>query len=609
MMNLRKYMGRVLLIAGLVSVSALTGRAEAQSDGNVNLSPAEWGEGVLAKYLGQDESRTYGDAMRARHELAVGSKGMVAGTTGAAAVHAGIEALQQGGSAVDAAMTTALTQICFAGGAWVSYGGFMQMMYYDAATGEVHNLNAAFNTVLGEDDPMSIPGGVDLAGTALLPDGRTALVPGFLGGVEAAHKRFGKLPFEALFQPAIYFAEEGFPVGKLLGGMIKSKEDVLSRLPETKAVYTKEDGEFYSEGDIFRQPKVAETLRRAAREGVHAYIYEGEWAEHFVAAVQRDGGKITMDDMRAYRAEWHTPISTTYNGYDVYTLDLPSYGGPGILEALNLVEESGINAKGHYTKSADALYWLMQISNTFVTGFVAPEMRAALIPGVDLSPASRYKKETARTLWKMMQEKDTLFSKLPTDASPKHSDGVVAVDQWGNVVALTHTINTSAWGNTGINVDGISIPDAAKFQQQQIQLAGPGKKLGDPTEPLLVMKDGKPVVAMSSIGSGLHQKTLCSLINILDFGMNPKEAVDTSSLMLPDLAQIMAGTATAQLAEGEFDADLVKALEARGQEVKLLTTAEVGLARGYVVAITIDPESGRLEGGCPGEFLGGAEGY
>ena len=568
----------------------------------MRLSPATWGKGVLERYLGQDEARRYGDAMRARHPLAAGTKGMIAGTAGAAAVHAGMVALERGGSAIDAALTTALTQICLAGGAWVSYAGFIQIMYYEAATGKIHNMNAAFNTVQNETEPATIPGGS--LGNKPLADGRTALVPGFMAGVEAAHQRWGKLPLERIFEPAIYFAEKGFPIGDLLGGMIQNKQEVLSRLPETKEIFVKENGEFYTKGDIFVQPKLARTLRRCAEQGIQSYIYEGEWAKNFVAAVQRDGGKITMDDMRNYKVLWPEPLSTTYGDNEVFTVGLPAYGGIGVLQGLNLMELTGVRNYGHYTESPQALFWLIQSATAFRTrSFWAMESKE--VPGVDLSLVSRHKRSTAEALWQAAQEGKIPWAILPEGKPSGHSEGIAVVDQWGNVAAMTHTINTGTWGNVGIIVDGISIPDSAKFQQVQIANASPGNRLPDPTSPLIVMRGGKPMIAIGSIGSGLHYKTLCVLTSILDFGWNPKRAIDTGCLMD---AFAPAGDIQA-IGEDEFDPELIKAVEALGQKFRIDDEQRVGSGRGYMVVIVINPKTGRLEGACPGEFFGGAEGY
>src|SRR5690606_38098370 len=143
-----------------------------------------------------------------------------------------------------------------------------------AATGETTSLNASWNTVLGEDDPMSIPGQVqsgketvaEMAGSGK-PSGRTALVGGFMRGLEEAHRRYGKLPFARLFDAAIELAEEGFVVSPTLASYIEARKGDLARLPETRAIFYKPDGTPYAAGDHFRQTALAETLRRVAAEG------------------------------------------------------------------------------------------------------------------------------------------------------------------------------------------------------------------------------------------------------------------------------------------------------------------------------------------------------
>lgn len=177
-----------------------------------------------------------------------------------------------------AALVTSLAQIALNAGATVSYAGVLAMTCYDAVTGKVHSLNAAYNVPGKESNPLSIP--------RFEPSGRSALVPGFMAGVQAAHDRFGRLPFGALFDPVIHFAQEGFRVSGALAGRIATNGSILSRLPEARRVFTKGDGELYSEGDWFRQPELAETLRTVATEGA-GYMYRGPWADKFVELVQR----------------------------------------------------------------------------------------------------------------------------------------------------------------------------------------------------------------------------------------------------------------------------------------------------------------------------------
>ena len=569
---------------------------------DIDLSPATWPAGELEEFSRYD--RAWGEPI----PLAEGSRAMIAGTSSALAVRSGLEALKQGGSAVDAAMTHALADIVMLANCCVSHAGFMTMVYYEAATGEVHAMNAAWNTVKGEDDPASIP--------ADTPSGRTALIPGFMAGVQAAHDRFGRLPFEALFQPAIYFADSGFVLNAVIAGMMAGRKDVLMRLPATREIFTNENGELYAEGDLYRQPKLAETLRRVAAEGA-SYMYTGEWGQKFADAVRSEGGSITLEDLRDYQVIWSEPAHTTYHGYDVYTLGLPNHGGLNIIEALNLAEAADVSGQGHYTTSAEALTRLIQIARVAdVMGTsiwpmrqVPRELLSQHLGDIDLSPESRLTKETARRLWARMQE--PAWTHLNEQAvgwtnGPGHSDAVVAVDEEGNVAAVLHTINTGLWGTTGINIDGVPITDAAKFQQLTMREAGPGNRLADPTDPLIVLRDGRPVLASSSIGVGLHEVTLQSVLNVLDFGMDPKTAGDTAQFLRPH--GMLSETTKQAIPEGKFADDLVAAVRAKGQDLEIVPAGNSSW-RGYWVGIRIDPLTGKLQGGTTRFFNGRALGY
>src|SRR5262245_19540480 len=489
--------------------AAITASQLRQSSGG-KMSPEAWPPGELEKYweLQRDYNRP--------HPAVESDKGMVAVTHDAFSARIGLEALQQGGSAADAALATSLAQIALDAGAVTSYAGILTMVYYDAAGKKVYSLNACYNTVLEEREPLTIPGGGK-------PSGRTALVPGFFAGVQAAHDRFGKLPFASLFDPAIYLAEKGFVVDPVLSAWINMRKDVLSRLPETKRAFAKQDGEFYKAGDRFKQPQLAETLRKVAAQGTD-YIYQGEWAKKFVAAVQSEGGKMTLADLKAYRPSWSEPLQTSYHGYQVYSLGLPSNGGINTIEAFNLLEAADLKQYGHYTVSPDVMYEFIRICSAgyFLLGWPTNTLKLYL-PDFDLSPESRVKKESARLLWQKMHEPawEKMLSVItgrhkfdgfrltvtPKGKVDNHSAGVVAVDGKGNMAAVLHTSNTVLWGTTGIFVDGVSIPDSAAFQQPRIAGIKPGDRLPDPGNPVIVLKNDKPYLASSSIGFALHQIT------------------------------------------------------------------------------------------------------
>jgi gamma-glutamyltranspeptidase/glutathione hydrolase len=558
-----------------------------------DLSPKKWRAGDLEIYNWLDKQ------FGLQNVLAEGANGVIAGTTSAAAERAGLEALRQGGSAADAVLATSLAQITLAMGSWVSYAGILTMVYFDAGSGRFYNLNAGFNTVAGEDDPMTIPAMTNVLSprpdAEINPSGRTALVPGYMAGVQAAHKKFGKLPFKDLFAPAIYYADHGFELTPFHAGLVKLRRKVLSRLPETKAIFTKPDGSWVGEGDLFKQPALAATLRRIAARGADE-MYTGEWGKRLVEAVRHDGGKMTQDDLKNYRVIWSDPLEIPYRGYKIYAPGLPAQGGVHVAEALNVAAQAGLSGMGHYSESAQAFFWLSQITNLMALSFVPEKTVSQFLGGADGSMAARAGEDHARRVWSLMSSGRFPLTKVPVSVEPRHSDAIVAIDRWGNMAAIVHSANTAVWGTTGIFVDGVSIPDPAAFQQRLIAQTGPGKRLPDPTEPLIIAKDGKPVVALSSIGAGLHQKTLSVLLNLMDFGMSVKPAIDAPCLNSPKYEAD--GSNKPQIFERDFCGLLLTAVKKLGLDVSVVSNALTStvprgyVISGYAVGAAIDPKGG-----------------
>jgi gamma-glutamyltranspeptidase/glutathione hydrolase len=509
----------------------------------VDLSPASWPSGELELYT---ERNADGPSNKPQAE---GAGGLVVGTTGALAVRAGLEALRHGGSAADAALVTALAEVTLAAGSWVSYAGIMSMVHYSADNRKVRFVNGEYTTVLGEIDPLSIPSSE--------PSGRTALVPGFMRAVEKAHDNFGKLPWALLFEPAIYFAEEGFPIDADLAGSMAFREDVLSRLPATREIFFKDDGSLYKKGQIFRQPQLARTLRRVAEDGAD-YMYTGAWAENFVAALQAEGGEMALEDLRRYEALVKKAKKVKYAGYDFWGSSRPAAGGNLLAKTLKMLKPHDLPALGHYTESADTLYEMMKATRAAYT----------LVPPLE------------------------------------HSDAVVAVDAEGNVAAILHSINTLAWGETGIFVDGVSIPDSAARQRQRVKNAGPGKRIWTATFPLIVTKNRKPLLASSAIGSGLFEATIQSAFNVLLWEMEPKDAVRARIYRGP--VRLAEGEIGAQLVNrGDFRSDVLDGVRARGIPVQERNIFDFE-ALGYWVGVSIDPESGVALGATHNAFNGWA---
>jgi gamma-glutamyltranspeptidase / glutathione hydrolase len=299
--------------------------------------------------------------------------------------------------------------------------------------------------------------------------------------------------------------------------------------------------------------------------------------------------------MKSYRAHWEKPLETTYRGYKVCAPGFSSRGGVSLIEALHILERADLPKMGHYATTPASLFWLMQISHCQILDYL-PANVLKNFDGLDLTAPSRLKKETAADIWQRMQDgKWTFAAKIRTEADspPNHSDGIVVADRWGNMAAITHSINTSSWGHTALFVGGISIPDAAAIQQAAIQETGAGKRLPDPMCPLIVLKDDKPVLGSSAIGGGLHQKTLQVLSSVLDFGMDPAAAAEQPAFLLPAFS---ASLPVAQVERGKFDGKLLDAVRILGQQVRELSVQEAGAFRGYWVGVQIAPKSNLRRG-------------
>ncbi len=584
-----------------LALLANAGWAGDGAETEVDLSPARWGAAAISEAAKRDAA-----SWDQPPALARGRQGVVATTSmGGTAARAGLEALRQGGSAVDAALVTALTQTVLNAGCWTSFAGLMSMVVYDAESGEVFTLEGGWNTVRGETYPLPPEARSERPG-------RAVLVPGFMAAVQAAHDRFGVLPFDELFAPAIYFAEEGFELGAHLGFLIDYKKDVLTRFPSGREIFLRPDGKLYARGDVFRQPQLAAFLRAVAAGGDDV-MYRSPWAEKLVAAAVATGGKIRLEDLRAYRATWRPPARGRFHGHEIAGLGLPSAGGLEMIESFRLVERLGLDPTKHYSEDPEALYRLIQIPRLFHLFAAGPSGKLAtrLFGPLDLSPWGRWNEATTRAIGDRMEAADwqqALRAALagPTEAVvEEHSDGVVVADARGNVVALFHSINTGAWGSGGLFVDGVSISDAGHYPRNA--RAGSGHRISHAGRPFLVLKDGQPVVASSSVGQALHSKAMQNVLNMVVYGMNPQASLRAPQFFGPDysLEDGRPAVYRQKVPAGAFSDEVLERLRELGQEVVLRPPNErvgVGLWSG----LRVDGSGLAEASATPG---GHAEGY
>ena len=556
-----------------------------------DLSPGKWNPSEKTK-MEQLEMSPF--APKAR--TVEGRSALISNTSSPIAVHAGIEALKQGGNAADAAITVALTHITTAMGSYISYAGIAQILYYEAKSGKVYSIGAGWNSYRGEDDPKSIPS-ADLsflndqkaAGGA---EGRKTLVPGFMAGVEAMHKRFGKLPLSHLFQPAIWYAEHGVTISPLVASYFAMRGKFLSRTAEGREFMKQGGDPSLKIGDRFVQLELAKTLRQVARKG-SAYMYSGDWGKRFVEAVRSEGGKATLEDMQNYQPIWEEPLSTTFAGNYVFVPGKSNEGGHQVLEALNLAEELKLNRAGLYWKDASVFSVLTRILQFVAIGpYLTPEVvEYQKRNKFNFSSDDRITKAYARAMAPMIQENRPQGT-VPQNS--RHSAAVVVIDRWGNVAAIVHSINSGPWGSTGIVVGGIPISDAAGFQQLRLAAVKPGNRIPDDMAPTIVLRETKPVLATASVGSSEVFETTRILL-----GMLGNETDCLSILAAPPLLYNFEAPQTGEtytwkrqlIPEGAYNLQFRKDLEAFGVKVEQIPKARVWSIKGTTAFGAIDVKS------------------
>jgi gamma-glutamyltranspeptidase/glutathione hydrolase len=456
----------------------------------------------------------------------IAKNGMVAAEHPLAA-DAGLKILKDGGNAVDAAAATALAvgvanpSSCGIGG-----GGFM--LIYIAKSRKIYALDYR------EKAPRAVTASTYMRNGKpdenLLRDGPLAVaVPGEIAGLAAAVKRFGRMSFSRVAQPAIELAHNGFPCGEHLAKEIERTAPELARDEGLKSVFLHTDGTARGEGEPIAQPELAATLKALGDRPVDNF-YHGEIAAKIADFIKSRGGLMTAEDLADYSAVWRTPLHRDYRGYLVYSMPPPSSGGGMLLEALEMLEPGKTPALG-----LNSPPYLARLVETMREIFID---RAAYYGDPDfvkvpiaflLSPA--HIDELRRK---------SVQSHQPQPAPPDHGTShLCVVDREGNIVSLTTTINTPfgariTVANTGIilndEMDDFALaPNVANvygLRGASPNSIAPGKRPLSSMTPTIVLKEGSPVLTLGgSGGPTIVTATLQVLLNVLDFHLDPERAI------------------------------------------------------------------------------------
>ena len=519
------------------------------------------------------------------------------------ATEAGLKILQSGGNAVDAAVAVGFAlAVTHSSAGNIGGGGFMLVRM---ANGRTAFIDFRERAPLSASRDMYL----DAAGKATqdsITGYRASGIPGTVRGMEYASKKFGKKPWAELVQPAVDLASKGFTLSYAQANGLKNAGRTLGQFPESKRIFLR-DGNPYEPGDLFVQADLGRTLDRIAKLGAKDF-YEGETARLLAKDMKEHGGLITMQDLKEYVAIERKPMVGKYKGYDIITSPPPSSGGIGILQMLGVLEGTGYEKGGagsasvvHYMTEAMRRYFADRAVHLgdpdFVkvplTSLLSPEYMSKLRASIDPERATPSADVHAAVLTGHESNETTHYTVADAD---------------GNIATVTYTLN----GGYGSKVTAAGLgfllnnemddfaaspghPNMFGLIQGESNAIQPRKTPLSSMVPTIVMKDGKPVLALGSPGGPTIINTVLEvMVNVLDFGMNVQEAVDWPRFhhqWMPDTLSMERG----------YSPDTVAILEKHGYTVR-----RVG-AQGECAAIQF--ENGWLSGAADPRTEGTAKGY
>ncbi len=462
-----------------------------------------------------------------------GRHGMVAAEHRLAA-QAGLQILQQGGNAVDAAVATALAvgvvnpTSCGIGG-----GGFM--LIFDHAAQRVAALDYRERAPAAAERDMFVRDGTAVAELSQ-HGGLAVAVPGEIAGLFAALRRHGTRSFAAVAAPAIAYARDGFAVEPHLAEAISEQLDTIRARPALAHIFLHPDGRPLAVGETLRQTALARSLEAIAAGGAPAF-YTGPIATAIATSVQGAGGVLTKADLANYRPLWRRPLSTRFDGYTFFGMPPPSSGGGVLITVLNQLRRDDLRALEHNSPT-----YLQLLAEALQFGF-ADRARAYGDPDfVDVRLAVLLAPERGHRLRQRIgaattHAPDWYGDRLAAgDAGTSH---LSVVDGNGNAVACTTSINTSfgslvVAGDTGIilnnTMDDFSaqpgVGNAYGLIGSQANAIAPGKRPLSSMTPTIVTRGGAVVAgAGGSGGPFIITATLQVLLNALVFGADAEQAV------------------------------------------------------------------------------------
>ena len=496
--------------------------------------------------------------------------GMVAGEQ-ELATHIGLDILQRGGNAVDAAVAVGFAlAVALPNAGNLGGGGFM--MVHDAKSGRDVALDFREVAPSGASRTMYLDDKGNVVNGKSLYTHYAVGVPGTVAGMAHALQKWGTLPLATVIEPAAQLADKGYPVSETLAKVLAQETKTFAPWPASQAIFWK-GGAPMKQGDLLVQKDLAASLRLIGKEGAKAF-YEGAIAQKIAAEMAPHAGSITLADLKNYKVVERAPVRGQYRGYEIVTMPPPSSGGAHLIQILNMMErwpmkDWGVNSAAsvhHMTEAmklayADRAEYLgdPDFVKVPLKGLTSKRYADQLAVGIDANKA--------RTAQDIKPGKPQAYE---SDQTTHYS----VVDKAGNAVAVTYTLNTNFGSGivakgTGVMLNNEMDDFAAKpgvanaygLVGGDANAVQAGKRPLSSMTPTLVLKDGKVALVTGSPGGPrIITTVLQTIVNTIDYGMNPAEAAATLRFhhqWMPDKLRLEKG----------FSQDTLNLLKARGHKI------------------------------------------
>jgi len=536
-----------------------------------------------------------------------GKNGMVV-TGQELATRAGLAVLENGGNAVDAAVTIGFVMaVTLPSAGNIGGGGFM--LVHSANTGEVVALDYREKAPANAFRDMYLDSDGNVDSNRSRFSYLSAGVPGTVAGLAMALEKYGTMSLQEALAPAITYAEEGFILNERSARNIQGREARLKRFPSTEKIFFKADGSVYETGERFVQKDLAKTLKMIAVEGPKAF-YEGEIADLIVKQMAANNGLITKEDLANYAPGVRKPAQGNYRGYDIFSMSPPSSGGTHIVQILNILEGFDIGYSGH--NSAATIHLMAEAMKR------AYADRSEYLGDTDFVDVPLQGLSSKAYATELRSQINRFKASVSSDIKPGNAPGYESdetthfsvVDSAGNAVSNTYTINFSF--GSGIVVEGAGfllnnemddfsakpgVPNAYGLIGGDANAIAPNKRMLSSMSPTIVLNDGKAFLVTGSPGGArIITTTLQVIMNVVDHGMNIQEAVNAVRVhhqWLPDEIRIEKG----------ISLDTIKILTEMGHTVT--EKSRMGAAS----SILVDQKAGMIYGAADPRREGLAAGY